>query len=91
MTSPEDPNLKTKFDEIKNVKSNIPEYIQEEDIKIQKKKELMSKKGLEDFNTKLQSNLNEYSEFITNQIKLDNEKNNDYYNMIRHNLEKRNR
>lgn len=38
MTSPEDPNLKTKFDEIKNVKSNIPEYIQEEDIKIQKKK-----------------------------------------------------
>ena len=88
MTSPEDPNLKTKFDEIKNVKSNIPEYIQEEDIKIQKKKELMSKKGLEDFNTKLQSNLNEYSEFITNQIKLDNEKNNDYYNMIRHNLEK---
>ena len=87
MTSPEDPNLNDKFDEIKKVKSEIPDYIPEEDIKIQKKKELMSKKGLEDFNSKLKENLNEYSEFITNQIKSDHEKSNDYYNMIRHNLE----
>ena len=88
MTSPEDPNLKDKFDEIKKVKSEIPDFIPEEDIKIQKKKELMSKKGLEDFNTKLKSNLDEYSDFITNQIKTDQDKNNEYYNMIRHNLEK---
>ena len=89
ITSDENPNLKNNLDEIKKVKQNNlpPDFVYEQEIKEQKNKELMSKKGIETFNDKLSHNLNEYSNMITNQIKEDNDKNAQYYNMIRKTLE----
>ena len=79
--------LKVKFNDMKQIKSNFPEKNEEEEEKYSNEsKYLMSKEGMKNYKNELFLSLNEFSNEIKNQLDNEYKKNKNYYNIIEQNL-----